>query len=36
MLVRKDGESLAALLQRLDAAIAAAWEDEVCIDENNG
>jgi len=36
MLVRRDGESLAALLKRLDAAIAAAWEDEVFIDEING
>jgi len=35
MLVRRDGESLAALLKRLDAAIAAAWEDEVFIDEIN-
>jgi hypothetical protein len=35
MLVRRPGESLHRLMQRLDAAIATAWEDEICIDEVN-
>lgn len=34
-LVRRPGESLHALMLRLDAAIASAWEDEVYIDEVN-
>jgi hypothetical protein len=37
MLVRRDGESLNALLKRLDKAIGLAWSNEVFIDEvNNG
>jgi hypothetical protein len=37
MLVRRDGESLNALLKRLDKAIALAWSNDVFIDEvNNG
>lgn len=36
MLVRRDGETLGALLQRLDKAIALAWSDEVYTDEING
>jgi hypothetical protein len=36
MLVRRKNESLADLLRRLDAAVKAAWEDEVFIDEING
>jgi hypothetical protein len=35
MLVRRPGESLHALMQRLDAAIAYAWEDGDYIDEVN-
>jgi ribosome assembly protein YihI (activator of Der GTPase) len=35
MLVRRKGESLDALLQRLDAAIADAYENERFIDEVN-
>ena len=35
MLVRRDGESIGALLRRLDKAIATAWSDEVFIDEVN-
>lgn len=37
MLVRRDGESLNALLKRLDKAIGLAWSNDVFIDEvNNG
>ena len=37
MLVRRDGESLNALLRRLDKAIGLAWSNDVFIDEvNNG
>ena len=37
MLVRHDGESLNALLKRLDKAIDLAWSDDLFIDEvNNG
>ena len=37
MLVRRDGESLNALLRRLDKAISLAWSNDVFIDEvNNG
>ena len=37
MLVRHDGETLNALLKRLDKAIGLAWSDDVFIDEvNNG
>ena len=37
MLVRRDGESLNALLRRLDKAIGLAWSNEMFIDEvNNG
>ena len=37
MLVRSDGESLNALLRRLDKAIGLAWSNDVFIDEvNNG
>ena len=35
MLVRHDGESLNALLKRLDKAIGLAWSDDVFIDEVN-
>lgn len=35
MLVRRKDESLDALLQRLDAAIADAYENDRCIDEVN-
>lgn len=35
MLVRRPGESLHALMQRLDAAIAYAWEEGDYIDEVN-
>ena len=37
MLVRRDGESLNALLKRLDKAIGVAWSNDKFIDEvNNG
>jgi hypothetical protein len=37
MLVRRDGETLNALLKRLDKAIGMAWSENVFIDEvNNG
>ncbi len=36
MLVRRDGESLAALLRRLDKAIEDALEGDVFVDEING
>ena len=36
MLVRRDGETLDALLVRLDKAIGLAWSDDVFIDEVNG
>jgi len=36
MLVRRDGESLGALLRRLDKAIEDAREREVFVDEING
>ena len=35
MLVHRDGESLNALLKRLDKAIGLAWSDDVFIDELN-
>ena len=35
MLVRRPGESLSELLQRLDAAIADAYENNVFVDEIN-
>ena len=35
MLVRRDGESLNALLKRLDKAIGLAWSNDVSIDEVN-
>jgi len=35
MLVRRDGESLNALLKRLDKAIGLAWSSDVFIDEVN-
>jgi hypothetical protein len=35
MLVRRDGESLSALLKRLDKAIGKAWSDDLFIDEVN-
>lgn len=35
MLVRREGETLGALLKRLDKAIALAWSDEVFTDEVN-
>jgi len=37
MLVRRDSETLTALLKRLDKAIGMAWSEDVFIDEvNNG
>ena len=36
MLVRRDGETLAALLKRLDKAIERAWSDDEFTDEVNG
>lgn len=36
MLVRRDGETLNALLRRLDKAIATVWEGGDPIDEVNG
>jgi hypothetical protein len=36
MLVRRDGETLGALLKRLDKAIGLAWSDDVFTDEVNG
>jgi hypothetical protein len=36
MLVRRDGESFAALLKRLDRSIGKAWDNETIIDEING
>jgi hypothetical protein len=35
MLVRRDGESLNALLKRLDKAIGMAWSNDVFTDEVN-
>lgn len=35
MLVRRDGETLNALLKRLDKAIALAWSETIYIDEVN-
>jgi hypothetical protein len=35
MLVRRDGESLNALLKRLDKAIGLAWSGDLFIDEVN-
>lgn len=35
MLVRRDSESLNALLKRLDKAIGLAWSDDLFIDEVN-
>ena len=35
MLVRRDGETLSALLKRLDKAIGLAWSHEVFTDEVN-
>lgn len=35
MLVRRNGESLTALLKRLDKAIGLAWSDDMFIDEVN-
>lgn len=35
MLVRRDGESLNALLKRLDKAIGLAWSNDTFIDEVN-
>lgn len=35
MLVRRDGETLDALLARLDKAIGLAWSDDLFIDEVN-
>jgi hypothetical protein len=35
MLVRRDGESLNALLKRLDKAIGLAWSQDLFIDEVN-
>lgn len=36
MLVRRDGETLSALLKRLDKAIGTAWSDDEYVDEVNG
>ena len=36
MLVRREGETLGALLKRLDKAIGLAWSDDVFTDEVNG
>jgi hypothetical protein len=36
MLVRRDGETFAALLKRLDRSIGKAWDSETPIDEVNG
>ena len=36
MLVRRQGESVAALLRRLDRSIGIAWDNETIIDEVNG
>ncbi len=36
MLVRRDGETLGALLKRLDRAIAAYYDDGETVDEVNG
>ena len=36
MLVRRNGETLAALLKRLDRAIAAYYDDGETVDEVNG
>ncbi len=36
MLVRRRGETLLQLLERLDDAIGKAWTDEIRIDEING
>lgn len=35
MLVRREGETLTALLKRLDKAIGLAWSDDLSIDEVN-
>lgn len=35
MLVRRDGENLRELIERLDMAIALAWSDDLFIDEVN-
>lgn len=35
MLVRRDGETLSALLKRLDRAIGMAWSSDLFIDEVN-
>ena len=35
MLVRRKGESLNALLKRLDKAIGLAWSDDMFVDEVN-
>jgi hypothetical protein len=36
MLVRRDGETLGALIKRLDKAIALAWSEDLFTDEVNG
>jgi hypothetical protein len=36
MLVRRDGETLSALLKRLNKAIAAAYDNGLITDEVNG
>lgn len=36
MLVRRDGETLSALMKRLDKAIGLAWSDDLFTDEVNG
>lgn len=36
MLVRRDGETLTALMKRLDKAIGLAWSDDLFTDEVNG
>ena len=36
MLVRREGETLNALMKRLDRAIGLAWSDDLFTDEVNG
>jgi hypothetical protein len=36
MLVRRDGETLSALMKRLDKAVGLAWSDDLFTDEVNG
>lgn len=36
MLVRRDGETLSALMKRLDKAVGLAWSEDLFTDEVNG